>query len=111
MTADLETPEPDYEKRIMQVSDLLTDRLVASMLRQYEQQEPLWDALEVLVPEVKELAKHESEDPVIENLHSCRTQAAYVIGIVAGLRLADRYDLVGKFAKAYADLPLTPELP
>ena len=102
----------DHEKNIREVSELITDSLIESLAPYREQDGPLWKALNVLAPEHTDhldpalqrmVAKHKLDDALINAVKCSYAEAAYTVGIIAGLRMAERPDLVERFAKIYAD--------
>jgi hypothetical protein len=74
------------------------------------QSNSLWDALETLNPSIKELdlalyrviKKHGLSDSLFNHARNAESTTCYAIGIIAGLHLAGRVDLVPKFAQLYA---------
>jgi hypothetical protein len=105
----------DAEKRIIEVFELIAHNGVEGVLGFRHRGSPLSFALEdaqrILEPRLKELTAQVNslckrrgiDDALINNLVDAEAVLAYVIGILAGLDLAKRPDIVAKFAKMYAE--------
>ena len=103
----------DLEKRVLKVSEMIAANLMEAMLdfrHNTTQSNSLWDALEILAPSLKELdaaqlrviTKHELSDSLFTAARMTESTTCYAIGIIAGMHLAGRVDLIPKFASRYA---------
>jgi hypothetical protein len=102
------------EKRILQVSAMIADNLVEAMLDFRhgcsQQTNGLWDAMETLNPDIKRLDEQQRgilrnrnlSESLLNSLTVDQANAAYAVGILAGLHLAGRTDLILKFSAIYA---------
>ena len=108
------------EKRILRVSEMIADNLLEAMLdfRHCTQQtNGLWDAMEVLDPDIKRLDDLQREilrnrnlsESLLNSLTVDQANAAYAVGILAGLHIAGRADLVLNFSAIYAETTSTSE--
>lgn len=106
------------EKRILQVSEMIANNLIEATLdfRHCTQQtNGLWDTMETLDPDIKRLDDQHREilknrnlsEDLLNSLTVDQANAAYAVGILAGLHLAGRADLVLRVSVIYAQT--TPE--
>jgi hypothetical protein len=102
----------ELEKRIMKVSELIANNILESAFdfqRNTTQTKCLVDAIEILTPTVTALEekldrldrKRDLADALINEIHDMETTGAYVTGIIMGLHLAGRTNLVPKIADIY----------
>jgi hypothetical protein len=108
-----DTKNSELEKRIIKVSELIANNILESAFdfqRNTTQTKFLVDAIEILTPTVTALEekldrmdrKRDLADALINDIHDMETTGAYVTGIIMGLHLAGRSDLVPKIADIYA---------
>ena len=101
------------EKRIMQVSEMLSENFMEAALdfrHNTAQTSSLSEAQDILDPTLEHMSdclavvinKHGLNDALINDIRRAESVTAYTIGIVAGLHLAGRTDLLSRFANAYA---------
>jgi hypothetical protein len=102
----------ETEKRAIRVSKLVADNLMECALdfRSCEQQsQSLWDAIRLLNPQITRLQEavdrifRDKSDRLILDYQMESVTAAYVVGIIAGIHLAARADLIPRFCKKYAE--------
>jgi hypothetical protein len=105
----------ELEKRIMQVSEMLSEHFMEGALGFQHSTAPdsssLWDAQELLTPDILRVrdcigrmcTKHKLGDRLIDDALMQSSTTSYAIGIIAGLQVAGRSDLIPKFARAYAE--------
>jgi hypothetical protein len=91
MSKERDAMTKEAEERIMQVSELITDNMMATFVEfpysgMVPNTENIEGALNILAPQTDEQTG----------------VAKYIIGIVVGLHVAGRTDLIPKFARAYA---------
>ncbi len=100
------------EKRIMQVSQMIAENLIECALdfrHNTPQTHSLWDAVETLAPSLEDLdrdlerviRKHGLNDTLLNRIRVQESTTAYTIGIIAGMHLAGRTDLIPKVADLY----------
>jgi hypothetical protein len=108
----------DAEKRIIAVFEMIANNGIEAVLdfrHNNPQSFALEDAQKVLEPRLTQLSaqvqnlcrKHNLDDDLFNTLADAEACSGFVIGIIAGLDLAKRPDIVAKFAKMYAET--TPE--
>jgi hypothetical protein len=105
----------DLEKRIIDIFEIIAHNGIEGTLNFRQHRTPqsfaLEDAQRILDPRLTQLAaqvnslcqRRSIDDALINNLAAAEAVSAYVIGILAGLDLAKRADIAGKFAKMYAE--------
>ena len=102
----------DLEKRMTQVSRLVSDNMVESMLdmrNNTPQTFSLCDALEILDPQLIELdaaldrliQKHDLNADLFNHIRNRNATNSYVIGMIAGLYLGGRGYLVSQLTHMY----------
>jgi hypothetical protein len=102
----------DLEKRMTQVSRLISDNTVESMLdmrTNTPQTFSLCDALEILDPQLIEMdaaldrliQKHDLNTDLFNDIRNRSATNSYVIGIIAGLYLGSRGYLVSQLTQMY----------
>jgi hypothetical protein len=109
--------QPKGEKpmhEIKKVSEMIADNFVEVMLACRQCDTPpsfgLWDMLETLHPEIKDLEDqqrkiledHNLSQALLNRLVVDQANAAYTVGVLTGLHKAGRTDLVAKFSEIYA---------
>jgi hypothetical protein len=104
------------EQRILKVSEMISERIMDS-IRDFSLEtdgsvtnKALAWAMYILAPEIQDklepamdrvIKKNGLDDTLISHVKVVQMETGYTIGIIAGLHLAGRPDLVAKFAKLY----------
>jgi hypothetical protein len=103
------------KNRILKVSEMITASAMENTLQfrhdRHQRQDSILECIQVLAPDLKDelypaldrvMEEHNLSDALINTIKADVSRASYAIGIIAGLHLAGRHDLVQKFAEVYA---------
>lgn len=108
------------EKRIIRVSEMINEHFLLALLDFRQPQcctgNYIWNgrssakAQEILAPNLEHLSEyymsvlraHDLHSDLFNAIEQIKTKTAYTVGMIAGLHLAGRNDLLPQFASAYS---------